>query len=64
MTDPTRSPDCSATKTVPVISPRCGRCRRKLAEVLTPPWRLKCNRCGMVNEVVDSGPDPGQVSQR
>ena len=29
--------------------PRCWRCRRVLAELLTRPWELKCTRCKAAN---------------
>lgn len=30
-------------------APRCRSCRKKLAEILTRPWRVVCPRCGEVN---------------
>jgi phage FluMu protein Com len=29
--------------------PRCYRCRRVLAELVTRPWHIKCERCGEGN---------------
>lgn len=29
--------------------PRCWRCRKKLAEYLSRPWEIICQRCHAVN---------------
>lgn len=30
-------------------APRCWRCRRKLAEMVSRPWQLTCARCKAMN---------------
>jgi phage FluMu protein Com len=30
--------------------PRCWRCGRKLAEMVTRPWRIVCSRCKALNQ--------------
>jgi hypothetical protein len=30
-------------------APRCWRCRRKLADLVTRPWQLVCARCHAMN---------------
>lgn len=29
--------------------PRCWRCNRLLAELLTRPWKVTCSRCKAIN---------------
>jgi phage FluMu protein Com len=29
---------------------RCWRCNRKLAEIVSSPWRIKCPRCKASNQ--------------
>ncbi len=29
---------------------RCWRCNRKLAELVTSPWQIRCVRCKAVNQ--------------
>ena len=38
------------------IEPRCWRCKRKLAEDLTRPWNIVCQRCHArnISEPLDS----------
>jgi ribosomal protein S27AE len=36
------------TESVTVHNPRCTRCGRKFAYVITRPYRLKCPRCGLL----------------
>lgn len=35
-------------------APRCWRCRRKLAELVSRPWRCVCPRCKAVNSSAQS----------
>ncbi len=30
--------------------PRCWRCGRLMAEMVTRPWRIKCGRCKAINQ--------------
>ncbi len=38
---------------------RCWRCNRKLAEMVSSPWRIKCSRCKTVNQDVHGDARPG-----
>lgn len=39
------------SETIPVVDrePRCWRCGKKLAVLLTRPWEIACVRCGARN---------------
>jgi phage FluMu protein Com len=38
------------------LAPRCWRCGKLLAELLTRPWRIRCPRCRALN---GTAPPPG-----
>jgi phage FluMu protein Com len=48
----------------PVVDrePRCWRCGKKLAELLTRPWRIRCVRCKEVNGSVRYNGEAGRAA--
>ena len=54
------------TAHVTMGEPRCWRCNRKLAELVTSPWMIRCSRCKATNqgESDREGGSLGAVNER
>lgn len=46
--------------------PRCWQCHKKMAEELTRPWKIVCNRCHARNqsEPLDKNPESATVNAK
>ena len=51
---------------VTIAEPRCWRCNRKLAELVSSPWVIRCSRCKAANlgGPEDRGASLGAVNER